>query len=197
MECRWFQLFFIDFSYFTFQPGSSLNNSCILNIKNKSLVTELRCLFTHALSHIHELLRCLVTHDLFLIIGKQKQLYCNTVELVKSDTQVLWHPTKIYGPKVFLLTKLKPEYSDILYNPTHTPDPFVCRIRHVRLNNHYFEIMYKTDLPQHFTSNHFCIFFSNKKIKRGKLVVRNRYRRTTSTRCLNPYHLQLDLTACY
>jgi hypothetical protein len=24
---------------------------------------------------------------------------------------------KIYGPKAFLLTKIKPEFSDILYNP--------------------------------------------------------------------------------
>ena len=32
-----------------------------------------------------------------------------TVELVQSDTlvfpDILWHPTNIYGPKVFLLTK--------------------------------------------------------------------------------------------
>ena len=40
---------------------------------------------------------------------------------------------KIYGPKVFLLTKIKPEYSDILYNTTHFPGPFVCRIRQVPL----------------------------------------------------------------
>jgi hypothetical protein len=31
--------------------------------------------------------------------------------------------TKISGPKVFLLTKIKPEYSDILYNSTHFPYP--------------------------------------------------------------------------
>ena len=40
---------------------------------------------------------------------------------------------KIYGPKVFLLTKIKPEYSDILYNPTHFPGPLQCRIRQVPL----------------------------------------------------------------
>ena len=43
----------------------------------------------------------------------------NTVELVHFDTWVFRHPghlTKIYGPKVFLLTKIKPEYSNILYN---------------------------------------------------------------------------------
>jgi hypothetical protein len=39
-----------------------------------------------------------------------------TVELVQSNTWVFRHMTKIYSPKVFLLTKLKPEYSDILYN---------------------------------------------------------------------------------
>jgi len=54
-----------------------------------------------------------------------------TVELVQSD--ILWHPTKIYGPKVFLLTKIKPEYSDILYNPTHLFSPLVCQIKQVRL----------------------------------------------------------------
>ena len=37
-------------------------------------------------------------------------------------------PAKIYGPKVFLLSKIKPEYSNILHNPTHIPDPLVCRI---------------------------------------------------------------------
>jgi hypothetical protein len=39
-----------------------------------------------------------------------------------------------YGPKVFLLTKIKPEYSNILYNPTHFPGPLMCRIRQVPLN---------------------------------------------------------------
>ena len=39
----------------------------------------------------------------------------------------------MYGPKVFLLTKIKPEYSNILYNPTHFPGPLVCRIRQVPL----------------------------------------------------------------
>jgi hypothetical protein len=42
-------------------------------------------------------------------------------------------PTKIYGPKVFLLNKIKPEYSDILYNPTHFPGSLVCLIRQVPL----------------------------------------------------------------
>ena len=44
---------------------------------------------------------------------------------------ILWHPTKMYGPKVFLLTKIKAGYSDILYNPTHFPGPLVCQIRQV------------------------------------------------------------------
>ena len=44
------------------------------------------------------------------------------------QSDILWHRTNIYGPKVFLLTKIKPEYSDILYNPTHFPGPLVCRI---------------------------------------------------------------------
>ena len=32
-----------------------------------------------------------------------------------------------------MLTKIKPEYSNILYNPTHFPGPLVCRIRQVQL----------------------------------------------------------------
>ena len=52
----------------------------------------------------------------------------NTVELVQSD--ILCYPSNIYGSKVFLLTNIKPEYSDILYKPTHFPGPFVCWIRH-------------------------------------------------------------------
>ena len=42
-----------------------------------------------------------------------------------------WHPTKMYGPKVFLLIKIRPEYSDILYNQTHFPGLLVCQIRQV------------------------------------------------------------------
>jgi hypothetical protein len=56
---------------------------------------------------------------------------------MQSDTwvfpDILWNPTKIYGPKVFRFTKIKPEYSDILYNPTHFPGPLACRIRQVSL----------------------------------------------------------------
>jgi hypothetical protein len=50
-----------------------------------------------------------------------------------SFSEILWHLTKIYGPKVFLLTKIKHEYSNILYNLTHFPGPLVCRIRQVLL----------------------------------------------------------------
>ena len=56
-----------------------------------------------------------------------------TVELVQSDTWVFWNPMtsdKNVGPKVFILTKIKP---DILYNLKHFPDPLVCRIRQVSL----------------------------------------------------------------
>jgi len=62
-----------------------------------------------------------------------------TVELMQSDTWVFRHPTKIYGPKVFLLTKIKPKYFDILYNPTYFPGSLVCRIRNVPL---YICMMY-------------------------------------------------------
>jgi hypothetical protein len=54
-----------------------------------------------------------------------------TVEPVQSDTlvfHILWNSTKMYGPKIFLLTKLKPEYSDILYNPTHFMVPWYVEL---------------------------------------------------------------------
>ena len=60
--------------------------------------------------------------------GGQKKKY--------SATGAIRHPVtsnKIYGPIVFLLTKINPEYSDILYNPSHFPGPLVCRIRQVPL----------------------------------------------------------------
>jgi hypothetical protein len=42
----------------------------------------------------------------------------NLCNLTPEFYNILWHPTNIYGLKVFLLTKVKPEYSDILHNPT-------------------------------------------------------------------------------
>ena len=55
----------------------------------------------------------------------------NLYNLTPEFSDILWHLIKIYGPKVFLLIKIKPEYFDILYNPTHFPGPFVCQIRQV------------------------------------------------------------------
>ena len=57
---------------------------------------------------------------------------CN---LTHEFYDILWHSTKIYSPKVFLLIKINPEYCDILYNPTHFSDPLVCWIRQVPLLN--------------------------------------------------------------
>ena len=73
-----------------------------------------------------------VKHDkmdhLWLLLEQyRKSIIHYTVELVQSD--ILWHLTNIYGPKVFLLTKIKPEYSNLLYNLTYFPGPLVCRIR--------------------------------------------------------------------
>ena len=56
--------------------------------------------------------------------------FCNPTP---KFSDILWPPTKIYGPKVFLLFKMRPEYSDILCNPTHFPGSLVCRIRKVPL----------------------------------------------------------------
>jgi hypothetical protein len=57
-----------------------------------------------------------------------------TMELVQSDIWVFWHPVTS-DKKVDLwlqsISVIKPEYSDILYNPTHFFGPFVCRIRQV------------------------------------------------------------------
>ena len=70
-------------------------------------------------------------------------IICNQINILTNQTtalgmysgtcafRVFWHPTNIYGPKVFLLTKIKLEYSDILYNVTHFPDPLVCRVQQV------------------------------------------------------------------
>ena len=52
----------------------------------------------------------------------------NTVELVQSATSVFRHPVTS-DKKLFLLTKIRPEHLDILYNPTHFPGPLVCQIR--------------------------------------------------------------------
>ena len=58
------------------------------------------------------------------------------MELVQSDTCVFPTSCDIRQkcPKLFLLTKIKPEYCKILYNPTHFPVPLVCRIRQVPLH---------------------------------------------------------------
>ena len=60
------------------------------------------------------------------------------MELVQSGTWVFRRPVTsdqylIYGPEVFLLTTIKPEYSDILYNPTHFLGTLVYQIRQVPL----------------------------------------------------------------
>ena len=60
--------------------------------------------------------------------------YRYTVELcnpTREFSDILWHPTKIYGPKVFLFIKIKHKYSDIVNKPTHFPGPLVRRIRQV------------------------------------------------------------------
>jgi hypothetical protein len=67
--------------------------------------------------------------------GIRRRIYMqwNLCNPTSEFSDILWHMKKIYGPKAFLLTKIKPEYSDILYNPTYFPGPSVCRIRQVPL----------------------------------------------------------------
>jgi hypothetical protein len=64
-----------------------------------------------------------------------------TLEPEQSDTWVFRHPVtsdKNVWSQISLLTKIKPEYSDILYNPTHFPGPLVCQIRQVPLYKQNF-----------------------------------------------------------
>jgi hypothetical protein len=58
------------------------------------------------------------------------------------EFSILWHPIKIYDPKVFLLTKIKPEYFHILYNPTYFLGPLVCQIRQVPLYHYSCVFLY-------------------------------------------------------
>ena len=51
---------------------------------------------------------------------------------------ILWHLTKMYGPKVFLLTKIK-AYFNVLYNQTHFPGSLLCCIRQVPLYLYSFD----------------------------------------------------------
>ena len=100
-------------------------------------------------------------------ISDRKSIYClfcnryscctkgiqwNLCNPTTEFSDILWHPTDIYGPKVFLLTKLKPEYSDILYNPTHFPGPLVCRIRQFPLYQ-YIDIIIFFALFVHYANN--------------------------------------------
>jgi hypothetical protein len=62
-----------------------------------------------------------------------KHIQWNLCNPTPEFSDILWHPTKIYGPKAFLFTKIKAEYSDTLYNPTHFPVPLVCWFRQVQL----------------------------------------------------------------
>ena len=57
---------------------------------------------------------------------------------IHSSSNCLNHPTLIKLAKVlpllnFCYIKVKPEFFDILSNPTHFPGPLVCRIRQVPL----------------------------------------------------------------
>ena len=52
---------------------------------------------------------------------KWKLVQWNSCNLTPEFSDILWHPTKIYDPKVFLLTEIKHEYSTS------------CTIRHIYL----------------------------------------------------------------
>ena len=63
--------------------------------------------------------------------SKHTEVQWNVCNLTTEFSDFLWHPTKIYGPKVFLLIEIKPQYSNIRYNLKYFPGPLVCRIRQV------------------------------------------------------------------
>ena len=73
-------------------------------------------------------------HPLFLLSRNHTQYKTNvnTVELVQSDPWVFRRPVtpdkNVWSQSIYALTKIKPEYSDILYNPTHFPGPLVCQM---------------------------------------------------------------------
>ena len=66
--------------------------------------------------------------------------YCISLQwnLFNPITEFFQHPMTS-DKKVFLLTKIKPEYCDILYIPTHFPGLLVCRIRQVPLYKFFIQ----------------------------------------------------------
>jgi hypothetical protein len=54
-------------------------------------------------------------------------LQWNLCNPTPAFSDFLWHPTKIYGPKVYLLTKIKSQHSDILYLPVQSM-PFTTNV---------------------------------------------------------------------
>ena len=82
------------------------------------------------------MLNCRLIHTLF-VLRSSNFIFC-----MYSGTCAMRHlsfPTsydirqKFMVPKYFLLTKIKPEYPDILNNPTYFPCHLACRIRQVPL----------------------------------------------------------------
>jgi hypothetical protein len=89
-----------------------------------------------------------------------------TIEWTPEFSNIWWHPTKIYGPKVFLLTKIKPEYSDILYNPTHFPGPLadcstVYSLWNIPFNRYVFTMIISIYSP---VDNLYSIYMDKSKI---------------------------------
>jgi hypothetical protein len=87
-------------------------------------VRKLRCLIVQVPLY-KETLKYIKRLTIFLLLVKYFIL-----SPVINDLQIYL----LYGLKVFLLTKIKPEYYDILYNLTHFPGPLVCRIRQVLIS---------------------------------------------------------------
>ena len=73
------------------------------------------------------------------------------MELVQSD--ILWHPTKMYGPKVYMFIKIKP---DILCNQTHFTGPLVCRIKTVSTVSSY---IVRTCFLYYYTATEHCKYW--------------------------------------
>ena len=89
-------------------------------------------------------------------------LACDRHKNVNSGTYAIRHLSFLsscdilqqnYGLKVSLLTKIKPENSDMLYNPTHFSGPLVCWIRQVLL------YMYMKSTYNSYKFSSFVVFF--------------------------------------
>ena len=121
-ESRWLQPWF---KYQLVSIQIATNTPCVF-----TEVTSISVLVgAYFLLRKRQLIGVLIKSDCCFKVKRTVQW--NLCNPTPEFSDILWYPTKMYGAKVFLLTKIKPEYSDSLYNPTHFPwcvrlDRFHC-----------------------------------------------------------------------